>query len=217
MPKLLFLNLTRENERVGSVGSDLDVAYLITYYAGTEDPTAASAITITEGGSATIQIALHPVRALHVELSGADADAFPNIYEEGPGGYALPLGISKSVINGRAEITGLPPGRYSLMLQMIEEGEMHVLERRRMDVTGDGVVVAEKAPKIALAGQIGFEGNASPTGEFGIVFQKSDQNTAANATIAKDGSFTVQENALEPGRYQIDTRRCFRSAIAYRR
>src|SRR5207248_3941713 len=39
--------------------------------------------------------------------------------------------------------------------------------------------------------------------DVGIVFQKADQYTVANATIAKDGSVTVQENALESGQYRI--------------
>jgi protocatechuate 3,4-dioxygenase beta subunit len=184
-------------------GSDLDAAYPITYYAGTEDPAAASPITVTEGSSATIQIALHPVRALHVQLSETEARTSPNIYQEGPGGYPLSVSSSMSVSGSHAEISGVPPGRYSLMLQIMKEGEFHVLGRRRLNVTGDGIVAAEEVARVSLAGQIVFEGNARAPGDVGIVFQKADQYTATNARIAKDGSFTVQENALEPGSYEI--------------
>jgi len=40
--------------------SELDVAYPVTYYGDTSDPASASPITISEGGSATVQITMRP-------------------------------------------------------------------------------------------------------------------------------------------------------------
>ncbi len=89
---------------------ELDVAYPITYYGDTTDSASASPINLAEGGSASVQINLRAVPAVHVDLDAGTADSRqrpPNLAAETFGGHTIPLPANAVGVNGRQEL-----GRY---------------------------------------------------------------------------------------------------------
>ncbi len=191
-----------------STFSELDVAYPTTYYADTLDPAAASPITITEGNSTTIQIALRAVPALHVRLSGyspkAGTNVFPNVMEIGPGGQITVNGGATSIsANGETELMGVAPGHYILSMQTVAQGHPEPLGTRVVDLTGSTTVDVSGVSKSTISGHIAFEGTERPSGQTNLAFMESGTQQRLQAMVEADGSFTTIDNPLTAGRYSI--------------
>jgi Carboxypeptidase regulatory-like domain len=110
-----------DGSSIPAVDASLDVSYPSTYYSGTTEPDSATPVPIHGGDHLQIDIHLEPVASLHLFLhvpengQGVRWPVFQKrVFDtmEGSGaesGQQLP--------GGRFEMTGIPPGRYTVRLQ----------------------------------------------------------------------------------------------------
>ena len=137
--------------------SPLDVAYPITFYAGTTEPAAASAITLKHGEKFVADVPLQPVPALHLRIGGGDGAPPQNSYltlqRKLFDGTSIPV-IAETRISssGAMELVGVPPGHYTTSItdpsqprteQKFEELDVETSGvAEQSDVTGAGVTVS---------------------------------------------------------------------------
>lgn len=188
--------------------SDLDVVYPTTYYPDAVDATAASPITVTEGSSANIQITLRAVPAVHLQLSvpelKPDTNMSANAFQIGPGGYQLSgggFGVNSS--NNQWELAGFAPGHYVVALQTFAQGHAETLGTRVIDLTGSTTLDISRVSKSSVSGQIAFQGSERPSGQIQVVFIGSGRGQSFQAVVEANGSFTLKDNVILPGRYGI--------------
>ncbi len=98
--------------------SELDVAFPLTYYAGSANPEAAAPVTLEEGAKTELQITLNAVPALHIAWDGVEKQPQQNIQASltqlGPGG----MPITVMTMMGPDGLIGVAPGNYILSAKL---------------------------------------------------------------------------------------------------
>jgi len=177
-----------------AVGSELDVAYPITYSGSTTDPNAASPIRVTESASTTVEITLRAEPAVHVQILHPDSETRNSglmLFAIGPGGFTIPMNDSFIDTGKRQELTGIPAGRY----EVAEQGG----PRKTADLDGDSSLAIRDSPGSSIAGHVIFEGQPIGAGT-SVIF--SNETATIQPGVAPDGSFLV--SGVAPGRYQVE-------------
>ena len=125
--------------------SPLDVAYPVTFYPGTADPSYATTISLTPGENFVADVTLQPVKALRIELPRAAKQAeqpYVMMLREKIGGFEIAVPTEMQVhSDGSREIVGIVPGRYSLTLGAV--GPQKVAQREIV-VGSEGIVSSEE-------------------------------------------------------------------------
>ena len=190
---------------------ELDTVYPVTYYGDTTDPAAAAPVNLAEGGSATIQINLHAVPAVHVDLGPEPpADRSHNRFRntfltvETIGGNTMPVLANMMGINGRQEL-GVAPGHYILHTTTFDNsgGAMRgtMGPGARIDITGNASINPGDLKPTSLSGQLRFEGSDAPTAQTFLLFSCS--NRPFSVRVLKDGSLQSDGQAIRPGRCEV--------------
>lgn len=184
---------------------ELDTVFPVTYYGDTIDPATASPVNLAEGGSATIQINLRAVPAVHVDLGPQPpADGGHNRFRntfltvETIGGNTMPVLANMAGMNGRQEL-GVAPGHYILHTTTFNSsgGAMRgtMGPGARIDVTGNTSISPGDLKPTSLSGQLRFESSEPPRGQTFLLF--SCGNRRFPVRVLKDGS--LQSNGQAPG------------------
>ncbi len=191
-----------------AAASELDVAYPVTYYSDTLDPASASPIAVTEGSTASIQIALRPVRALRVELTGFDAKPNEGVSawasQPGPGGVPITAGGGViTTYDNRHFVTGLPPGRCVLQIQKYNHGQVESSGEKAVDLNEDSTLDVQSLSKATLSGNVTAEDGELPAGLTVFFARSVGSGPAAEANVSKNGSFSAKDGMLPAGKYQV--------------
>ena len=168
------------------------------------DPASASPVVLSEGGTATVQIALRPVPAVRVELTGLDQPnqgIAPMLFATGPGGYQIPAQPMTFGTNNRQVITGIAPGRYTMVTHVFSQGKSELLGQKTLDLTGDSTLNIRDLPRTSVSGQVIVEGDGFPND--GVVVQLSNGGQAFNAPVSKDRTFILSTADVVSGRYNV--------------
>jgi hypothetical protein len=184
---------------------ELDVAYPITYYGDTTDPTSASPVHLAEGGSASVQINLRAVPAVHLDLGAATVEnhaGSSNLSAETLGGHTIPLPANMMGVNGRQELAGVAPGHYVLRTMTVDGNVGRLGPAARVDITGNTTLAPGDLKTTSLSGQVSYEGAEQPASRGALRFACG--NKLAGAPVLKDGSFNVRGQPLEGGRCEVD-------------
>jgi hypothetical protein len=181
---------------------ELDVAYPITYYGDTTDSASASPINLAEGGSASVQINLRAVPAVHVDLGPDAPENHPrssNLLAETLGGNTIPLPVNGIGVNGRQELAGVAPGHYILQTVQIDGSRGRAGPAARVDITGNTTLPPGDLKATSLSGQVTFEGAAEQP-----FLQFSCGNKTFVGRVLKDGSFRVTaQQPLDGGQCEV--------------
>lgn len=193
-------------------GGELDVAYPLTYYAGAVDPTSASAIAVTEGSTSNLQIVLRAVPALHVQLTGLDAEPTHGgigvmVMQVGLGGYPSFSQPQISFTDGVFEISGLAPGRYVLTPTTSRQDRAEQVTGTVVDLTGNGSINLGANSGFTLSGHMTFEGDGPPPARPLLLLHQPDTEAQSMISIESDGTLKrFNSSFLLPGRYQLSVR-----------
>jgi hypothetical protein len=100
------------------VDSSLDVAYPITFYDSATDPSGATPVALRGGDRLQLDIRLTPVPALHVifhvPTEGPLANNVPILRRIDAGSLGFVGTHSAMSVPGFVEVSGIPPGKYSM-------------------------------------------------------------------------------------------------------
>lgn len=173
-----------------TVAPEFDVAYPITYYGGATDPNSAAIVSVAEGASTKVEIALQPVAAAHLRVPN-NGEGF-ELMAVGPGGQSI--FVNPGMMMAATE-TGMEmhvaPGRY-----FVGKGARG---RKIMDIGGNIDLEALNIPDTTISGQLTVEGGEhAELG--GLAFASSDGQQLA-IQMEADGTFQVK--GARSGRYEV--------------
>lgn len=181
---------------------DLDVAYPVTYYGDTDDPDAATPISVTEGTSIDIQISPHAVPGVHVPLPATgrtdEHQGFGTMMAvRGMGGVSFPVSANVMANDSGVEISGIAPGKYVLDVQRNVDGKMVDGWQESLSVSEGGASESQRSPKASVTGKVSFAAGSN-AGVLSLINPEKTYQAGVEAT----GSFTFP-NGIAPGTYQV--------------
>jgi 5-hydroxyisourate hydrolase-like protein (transthyretin family) len=189
--------------------SPLDVAYPMTYYPDVADSSFAVPIVVSPGERIPINIALHPVPAIHVFMQvptfGADHQlSMPQLRRDVFGFPDYIQATVSNVSNGEGpiatiELSGFAPGAYDVELTG-PNGEPS--RAASVDLNSDSAVdVSSAASLVDVSGKIAMAGGENPPSALVIALlpQQGQEQTAVS--IESDGSFHMR--SVRPGTYEV--------------
>ncbi|MCU1284816.1 MAG: hypothetical protein JWO13_1166 [Acidobacteriales bacterium] len=204
--------MAQNSYSVASEGATLlDVAYPVTYFQGTQDPDSALPIVLHAGDSATADISLVPVAALHLQVSRRRVDpSRPTMPSLVPRVFGRSQDLSGSTqmsstsSNGGTiveEIVGVAPGQYDVQTHTVSAGNALQTSNRTVTLSKDGILdVEDYTPVVHVSGIVNFAGATGPQ-EASIQFREANSGVLNSNTLSANNDF--QNIPLKPGSYQI--------------
>ena len=214
--------------RIEQEAAKLDLVYPLTFYSGTLSSDDATPIHLNAGDNSTADLALQPVRSIHIRIPWP-ADAVENQNQAagkvGPAAgilrprMAMPsIRLSQELFNGKIEddsmstvvfgggpnsgfneFEGIAPGRY--IVQIVRQGASDsTATTQELDLTSDMVLPSSSgAPLASVSGNIWL--NGVPMDKAFVGLQGADGVRSFGGQVKK-GEFKFDE-PVPPGRYQI--------------
>ncbi len=191
------------------VSSGLDAAYPTTYYNGATDADGATPIEVNGGDRLEIDVHVNPVPALHLLFR------VPTDEQGQQGGFQMPV-LEKRVFDsvsyvqtegmnpvgpGVFEITGVPPGRYTVRVKSSDSGRG--LQAADLDLVQNGQELNDSRGE-ALGGlkvTIKMPGDEPLPKQYGVGLQDARRRFVAFKQGDPAGQFTFEN--LPAGKYAI--------------
>jgi hypothetical protein len=174
-----------------------DVAYPITYSGGSTDPGSASLISVTEGGSTSVDISLRAVPSVHLSIHRPESETRTGLMFSaiGPDGVTIHVSSNSSWDNGKGQvISGIAPGRYIFAEDGGTRKTVELSSHSSLDLTAGGGT--------SLSGRLNFEGETPGTHPRGAGLGfVSESGERVYAGLSPDGSFIV--SGVAPGAYHV--------------
>ena len=192
------------NNRMGN--QEQSVVYPVTYYPDATDVSSASPITVSEGSTAQVQIALHPVSGIRVRVSGIENKPDRNtqvmIAALGPGNQKIMVNPVYTMAEDHEELSGIPPGRYDLSVMAFNNGVGQTAATRSVDLQDGSEIDLNSLEHCSLSGRITFAGGARAPNPLSLSFAQVEGYYSISAPVT-DGTFQIA--ALPAGRYWISS------------
>jgi Carboxypeptidase regulatory-like domain len=190
---------------VGKQDSGLDVVFPITFYPGAREEHAATELNLTPGDVQVANIQLQSVPAVHLRLTSLPADAERGITIQATqklfGSSSMPVSAqSAQIAPGEYEVTGLPPGEVTLIVNGGGNQEQHS-RTIKANVSGGEILDTAEAGGLAnVSGRVNFPaGEVIPAQARLMLF--TDDGQSASASLWKDGTFSFAP--LQEGTYKV--------------
>ena len=196
---------------------ELDVVYPITFFPNAPDIAGAAAIPVRPGNAEIADLRLQPVPALHMIVrvspavgeAPASGDAAENENVSAQVlqslGEEIQMGVpaaSQQIAPGVVEISGIPPGRFSLQVNSNKNGESRS-HAQSVQLTGDAeLILSESSSSGAVSGVARLENGSALMPVPTLVLRKgSGEQFAAQAD--QDGGFSFKDQTVPPGTYGV--------------
>jgi uncharacterized protein (DUF2141 family) len=194
---------------VSQVSPGLDAAYPTTYYNGATDADGATAIEVKGGDRLEIDVHVNPVPALHLMFR------VPTNEQGQQGGFQMPV-LEKRVFDSESyvqtdgmnpvgpgvfEITGVPPGRYTVRVKSSDTGPGQ--RAADVDLVQNGQELSDSRGE-ALGGlkvTIKMPGDEPLPKQYGVGLQDARRRFVAFKQGDPVGQFTFED--LPAGKYAI--------------
>lgn len=193
-----------------SEGSELDVAYPITYYRETSEAEQANPLTLNWGDQLAADITLRAVPALHLELVNQNpnspfAIAGASLKQTLIGGNETFIETQIENVNpSRVEISGIAPGRYDLGVETTKEKNGGVSSSSRhqtVSISSSGSLDASAGSELAtVSGTVIFEDQAQPPD---ATLQLHNRESGQHIEIPLSPKGEIQSPEIDPGRYDL--------------
>jgi hypothetical protein len=138
----VYPSLETERQATASVDRSLDVAYPVTYYPDVTEADGAMPIPVRGGDRVQVDIHLIPVPALRLLFHGM---THPQLQQSAfDGATSVQNGGEHMVSPGVVEVTGIPPGKYSVRAG----GGAPALQMNGIDLSKDGQEIETSSAEI---------------------------------------------------------------------
>jgi hypothetical protein len=201
--------LDAPNGPASQVSPALDVAYATTYYNGATDADSATPIEVKGGDRLEIDVHLNPVPALHLIFR------LPTDGQGQTNGFSMPV-LEKHVFDSLAfvptegvtpvapgvfELTGVPPGRYTVRVKNSDSGQLE--QAADVDLVRNGQELNESRGETlgSLKLSLKMPGEEPLPKQYGVGLQNSRRRMAAFKPGDPTGQFSFED--LAPGKYAI--------------
>jgi uncharacterized protein (DUF2141 family) len=187
--------------------SPLDVAYPITFYANATDSGSATPIQLTAGDHSQLDLTLHAVPAVHLEVRAPKPDmnhgfAIPQLSEDVFGSEEYQPSPQVTMRNTGDQVVidlgAVAPGHY-LLHDFIVNG---VSRRASVDLSGDqSIDFTAPENAIELSGKVEMASGAALPAATMVQLTPSGRGATATAPVKSDGTFELP--AIAPGEYNV--------------
>jgi hypothetical protein len=187
----------------------LDAAYPTTYYNGATEADSATPIEVKGGDRLEIDMHLNPVPALHLIFR------IPEHKPDQPYNFVMPtlqkhvfdsvepieMDGTKPVAPGVFEVTGVPPGRYTVRTKNADSGQLE--QSADVDLVRDGQELNESRGESlgSLKLSLKMPGDEPMPTQYAVGLQDSRRRMVAFRQGDPTGQFSFED--LPPGRYAI--------------
>jgi hypothetical protein len=185
-------------------GSQLDVAYPITFYGGGTDVDRAAAIVLGHGESAVADVVLQPVRSVHVridnlgDLSGRNGFLLESRVLDGP---PIPVQSQQTGDGKRQEIAGISPGHYTLRSYVAGKPGDSTWETREVDIDENGMLqLSPVNNSIPVSAELRFEAEAPRQADLQLVNKKT--RAVLSERAGSDGNIVFKQG-VTAGSYEV--------------
>ncbi len=195
--------------QVDQASPQLDVAYPVTFFSGATDAGSATPIVLGRGEKATADLSLQPVPALHIRVHRENADPDHGSYIslekrvlDGP-----PIQVtaqSQGVREGQEEITGVPPGHYTMRTYSYVQGSgnREASPSREIDVSSNGDIDdAQSGIYVPVTATLQIEAGAPP-GQASLQLLNKKTREVFAERIGSDGEAAFKQG-VRPGSYEV--------------
>jgi hypothetical protein len=196
--------------RANQAPASLDVAYPTTYYNGATDADSATPIEVKGGDRLQIDLHVNPVPALHLILR------MPQVQPDEQNGFRMTADLRKRVFDsvesvqpdgmhpvaqGVYELTGIPPGRYTMRSNNPNSGELE--QSSEVDFVRDGQELNDShgEPLGNLRLSLKMSGYETLPKQYTVALQDSRRRIVAAKQGDPSGQVSFED--LAPGEYAI--------------
>jgi protocatechuate 3,4-dioxygenase beta subunit len=191
--------------------SALDVAYPLTFYAGTTDANSATPVSLKPGDHADADVSLTPVPAIHLRVHApgpnSDGELRPQVsamLTERLFGGAPTAVAGQTIQNDHGEfvISGIAPGQFDVTLQSY--GKDAKSWTQTINVSGDSEInMTGSTPSAVVSGKIKLDDDTAPQMQAFIEFQSGTLDESFGAPVSASGEFTATQMPVKPGNYEV--------------
>ncbi|MFY9745156.1 MAG: carboxypeptidase-like regulatory domain-containing protein [Acidobacteriaceae bacterium] len=195
--------------------SPLDVAYATTFYENATDSASASAIALNAGDRDEVDLSMHAVPAIHIQVNLRIAEqasnrgiVMPTLAQEVFGEPQMqPGGVTWTSIRGESqqvgEFGGIAPGHY-LLRQFEPMGSSDGPRTAAVDLTTNQVVdfAAASVSGVDVSGKVVMASGAKLPNRTLVSLVPADPGSSREfAVVDADGNFALHN--VPPGRYDV--------------
>ncbi len=190
-----------------ALNPSLDVAYPVTYYGDSTEPDDASAIPIRGGDHLQADIHVSPVQAIHLIFRAPD---------NGEHGFSMPvlqkpsfdgmesvrLDWMQQVSPGVFEITGIPPGRYSVRMPG-PGGNQGQAPANEVDIANNGQELDAPSPEPGIDIKATVQVLGEPTLPPHLTVALRNRKMRVSAWQEVDAKGEIEFQNIAPGNYEL--------------
>ncbi len=208
----------QENRDFGEVGlqplieqnQSLDVVYPIAFYSNATDLSNATPVPLHSGDIAIADFRMRPVPALHalVRTPAADPDQRTNVtltQTVAENDTIFTAAQVNQLSPGLMEVTGVPQGRYNLVLQTFtQHGNERTRRSQSVQLENDVEVdVTRSASSLVISGILRVEDGSPAPQPARVRLRTSATGEVWDTAVSATGEFSFKDNPVEPGKYEI--------------
>ena len=190
--------------------SPFDVAFPLTYYNGASDFAAATPMTLTAGSSATANVTLRAVPAVHLRVQQPPDEPGRQrniqLFHEGPGGMRMYVNVMQyGDGSGNMYIGGFAPGHYEVESHHFDSKDGKPLDGgvQTIDVVGDGTFEPHLAGAPSISGKVVSERPLSTGQPLFVQLLAAPSLNLGSSPVAVDGSVSFPGVVAKPGKYAV--------------
>jgi len=192
---------------------ELDVVYPVTFFPNAPDISGAAPITVHSGDAETVDLRLQPVPSLHMIVrtpaaSSGDSAENQNVWAQVMQVVAdgIEMGVQASnqqIAPGMIEISGLPPGRFNLLINSNKNGET-MSHSQEVQLAGDTeMTLSDINASNAVSGIARLENGAAPAPPLRILLRARASGEDFATQADQNGEFSFKDETVPPGTYDV--------------
>ena len=188
----------------------LDVVYPLAFYSNASDLPGATPIALRSGDMAVADFRMRPVPAMHVlvRTSATDSDQSVSVgvTQTVSENDTIPLPAQvNQLAPGVMEVSGVPPGRYNLVVQMFtQQGKTMTRRSQSVQLENDAEVdVARSTSAVVVSGFLRVEDGSPAPQPAHVRLRSTATGEFSDAEVSATGEFSFKENPVEPGNYEL--------------
>lgn len=184
----------------------LDVVYPLTFYPSATDEHQAAELDLTPGEQLEADIALAPVASVHIRVTNLPTDSKVQLgFQVNQSAFGASMGVNglefAQISPGEFEISGLPPGNASLVINQFGPPQRAQTLHANFSVT-QSIDASATTAATNVSSVVAFSANP-PSSMQGNIWLTNERGDGFSARIHNDGTFSFESSQLQPGTYRV--------------
>jgi len=187
----------------------LDVAYPVAFYSNATDLRGAAPIALQPGETAVADFRMRPAPSIHVLVSVPlpDSEQRTGVSLTETVGEGESVVVSAEVINqsvpGLKEITGVPQGRYNLLIRTLHGNAGTDRWQSVQLQNGAEVDASQRGQSVAVSGTLQVEDSSPVPQPARVRLRTFPTEYVFDTNVSAKGEFSFKDGPFEPGKYEL--------------